>query len=172
MAVLDAGGVGVEGVIPLMAAADAPPITGAVLASPKSSSFAPPGVSITLPGFKSRCRMPARCAVARALGICMPNSSAGFSGNGLCGNGPRASRLPDIPSPGKPCFLRANVVEVADGRMIKGRDCPGFPFEAGFQLIAGRKMCRKNLDRDRAFQAGIASAVDFAHPAPSPDWIS
>ena len=37
-----------------------------VFARPKSSSFAPDFVSTTLPGFRSRWTMPARCAVSSA----------------------------------------------------------------------------------------------------------
>ena len=41
----------------------------AALASPKSSSFAPARVSMTLPGFRSRWMMPARCAASSAAAI-------------------------------------------------------------------------------------------------------
>jgi hypothetical protein len=42
------------------------------LASPKSSNFTPDFVSITLPGFKSRCTIPCRCALFRASAISTP----------------------------------------------------------------------------------------------------
>ena len=38
-------------------------------ASPKSSSFTPDFVSITLPGFRSRCTIPCRCALSSASAI-------------------------------------------------------------------------------------------------------
>ena len=38
-------------------------------ASPKSSSFTPPFVSMMLPGFRSRWTMPARCALSSASAI-------------------------------------------------------------------------------------------------------
>ena len=42
------------------------------LASPKSSSFTPDFVIITLPGFKSRCTIPCRCALSSASAIWVP----------------------------------------------------------------------------------------------------
>jgi hypothetical protein len=41
----------------------------AVFARPKSRSLTPERVSITLPGFKSRCTIPCRCAASRAIAI-------------------------------------------------------------------------------------------------------
>src|SRR5579872_3933938 len=49
--------------------------------------------------------------------------------------------------------------------MIEGRYCPSFPLETGLQFGAGREMRRKNLDCDRSLQTGVASAIDFTHPA-------
>ena len=54
-----------------------------------------------------------------------------------------------------------DVEEGADVRMIQGRDGAGFALEALGELFSG------NLDGDVAAQAGIARAVDFAHPAGS-----
>ena len=42
------------------------------LASPKSRSFAPDFVSMTLPGFRSRCTIPWRCALSSASAISRP----------------------------------------------------------------------------------------------------
>ncbi len=42
------------------------------LASPKSRSFTPDFVSITLPGFRSRCTIPCRCALSNASAISIP----------------------------------------------------------------------------------------------------
>ena len=41
-------------------------------ASPKSSTLTPVLVTITFPGFKSRCTMPLACAAARASAISAP----------------------------------------------------------------------------------------------------
>ncbi len=41
-------------------------------ARPKSRSLTPDFVSITLPGFKSRCTIPSRCALSSASAISMP----------------------------------------------------------------------------------------------------
>ena len=49
-----------------------PPSAGRSLASPKSSSFAPDRVSITLPGLRSRCTTPRAWAAPRASAISIP----------------------------------------------------------------------------------------------------
>ena len=41
-------------------------------ARPKSSSFTPAFVSMTLPGFRSRCTIPCRCALSSASAISIP----------------------------------------------------------------------------------------------------
>ena len=58
---------GVVAIIVAPAAADV--VMPAALARPKSSSFAPAFVSITLPGLRSRWTSPARCAAASASPI-------------------------------------------------------------------------------------------------------
>ena len=52
------------------------------LASPKSSSFTPDFVSITLPGFKSLCTIPWRCALSSASAISVPYRRICSSGSG------------------------------------------------------------------------------------------
>ena len=53
-----------------------------IFARPKSSTFMPCRVIITLPGLRSRCTMPARCASVRASAICAPYRSTSSIGNG------------------------------------------------------------------------------------------
>ena len=75
--------VGVEGVsCPLSLRTREPSIAAAGFARPKSSSFTPDAVSITFPGLRSRCTMPARCAFSSASQICTPISNVCFSGSG------------------------------------------------------------------------------------------
>ena len=50
-------------------------------ANPKSSSFTPDFVIITLPGFRSRCTIPCRCALSSASVICVPYRSVCSSGS-------------------------------------------------------------------------------------------
>ncbi len=65
--------VGVDGVSGSASLNPCTPSTPAPgFANPKSNSFAPPGVSMTFPGFRSRCRIPARCAFSSASQICAP----------------------------------------------------------------------------------------------------
>ena len=51
-------------------------------ARPKSRSFAPVFVSITLPGLRSRWTMPCLCAALRASATCAPNFTTWSSGSG------------------------------------------------------------------------------------------
>jgi hypothetical protein len=47
-------------------------VAAIAFASPKSRSFTPDFVSMTLPGFKSRCTIPCRCALSNASAISTP----------------------------------------------------------------------------------------------------
>ncbi len=67
------------------------PAGAAARARPKSISLAPALVSITLPGFRSRWTMPARCARSSASAICAPKRSTSASGSG-----PRARRSASV----------------------------------------------------------------------------
>ena len=62
-------------------------------ARPKSRSFTPDFVSITLPGFRSRCTIPCRCAFSSASAISTPKRSTCSSGSGPCASRSR-QRLP------------------------------------------------------------------------------
>jgi hypothetical protein len=53
-----------------------------ILARPKSSTFTPCREIITLPGLRSRCTMPARCASVRASAICAPYRNTSWIGKG------------------------------------------------------------------------------------------
>ncbi len=69
-----------------------PVISGeAGFARPKSSSFTPDFVSMTLAGFRSRWTMPFRCAAARAAQISEP-----MRARASVGIGPRASRAASV----------------------------------------------------------------------------
>ena len=49
--------------------------------------------------------------------------------------------------------------------MIERGDRPRFVIEALFHRGIARPLGRQDLDRDDAVEAGVASFVDFAHPA-------
>jgi hypothetical protein len=61
--------------------------------------------------------------------------------------------------------LRSNVVELANVRMIQGRDGPGLAFHALLQLRRRRKMRNENLDCYSVIQADVPGAIYVAHPA-------
>ena len=136
------------------------------LARPKSRSLAPDLVSITLPGFRSRCTTPARCAFSSASAM----SIAIFSTCSVA-RGPFFRRSASV-SPSRilhhqevGAVLMAYVVQHADVRMLQLRDDFGFALEAGTQLGVRHQLRVQNLDSDGAIQAGVARAVDFAHSA-------
>jgi len=79
----------------------------AILARPKSSSFTPAGVTITLPGFRSRCRMPWRCAAFSAPAIWIAHVSAWPTGIG-----PFAIRAASV-SPSRYSITRNEVPPVS-----------------------------------------------------------
>ena len=61
--------------------------------------------------------------------------------------------------------MRADVVKMADVRVIQRRDGTGFALEAVLKFGTGGKMRGENLDGDGAVEAGVIGAVDFAHAA-------
>ena len=52
--------------------------------------------------------------------------------------------------------------------MVQAREQPRFALEAGARVAVRPDVRRQDLDRDRAIEAGVACAVDFAH-APRAD---
>ena len=62
-------------------------------------------------------------------------------------------------------LVGSDVVERADIEVLDGGDRPGLALEALQQAGFPRDVCRKNLDGDRAIEAGIARAVHLAHGA-------
>jgi hypothetical protein len=67
------------------------PASPVARARPKSISLAPLFVSMMLPGFKSRCTTPARCARLSASATCTPTLN-----NSCSGSGPFASRVASV----------------------------------------------------------------------------
>ena len=61
--------------------------------------------------------------------------------------------------------LMADVVQVADVRVIQRGDRARLALEALSGARIGDAMRRDDLDGDRAIQPGVAGAVDLAHPA-------
>src|ERR671925_339370 len=59
----------------------------------------------------------------------------------------------------------ADVVDDQDVWMVERPCCAHFLFEATESLEVRRKALRQYLDRDIATDAGVAGAVDFAHPS-------
>ena len=69
------------------------PAAASGFARPKSSSFTPVFVSMTLPGFRSRCTIPCRCALSSASAISIAVAQDLLDRQrALARAGPRASR--------------------------------------------------------------------------------
>ena len=116
------------------------PLTTGVLlfASPKSSSLAPPFVSMMLPGFRSRWMMPARCAVSSAdaisIAVLQRLVERQRSLREPVGQRPTVEILHD--QEGR-ALLLADVVQRADVRMRELRDRAGFAIEPLAELRVG-----------------------------------
>jgi hypothetical protein len=132
----------------------------------KSRSLAPHLVSITLPGFRSRCTTPARCAFSRASAISMPILNASSAARGFfpqsLGQRFALRELHDQVVDG--AFV-AHIVEHADMRMLKLGDDLGFAFKTGAQFRASHQLSVQYFDRNRAFQSRVPGAVHLAHAA-------
>src|SRR6185312_10877172 len=60
---------------------------------------------------------------------------------------------------------RAEIENGNDVRMVQGRDRLGLNRKAGTAICLARKILAKDLHRDFAAQARVASTIDFAHSA-------
>jgi len=61
--------------------------------------------------------------------------------------------------------LLADVEERADVRMVEAGDGTSFALESFAQLGPVGQMIRQDLDGHGAVEAGVACAIDFAHPS-------
>jgi hypothetical protein len=121
----------------------------ASFASPKSRIFTRPSrVTRMLPGFKSRCTIPAACAAARPSAICSARSS---SLREVWRRQRRALREFHHQ------VIRTNVIERADVGMIQHRHGVRLAFEPLAKLLRGY------LDGDLAVETGIAGFPHLAH---------
>ena len=135
-------------------------------ARPKSSSLTLSRVSMMLPGLRSACTTPCRCAWSSASAIRIAARNARSSGNG-----PSASRA-----------ARVTPSTYSITRKIAGPSSPtscsvqicGWVMRATASasrrnrsiLSAGRvqELAREHLDGDRPIEPRIAGPIHFAHP--------
>ena len=61
--------------------------------------------------------------------------------------------------------VRADVVEVADVRMVEGGDRAGFALEALAPLLVAGQLFRQDFDGNQAIEPGVARLIDLAHAA-------
>ncbi len=134
-------------------------------ARPKSSSFTPDFVSMTLPGFRSRCTIPCRCALSSASAISIPKRRSCSAGSGPLAQAVRQRlALEVLHDEVLGLAFAVDVVERADVRMRDLRDRLRLALEALAQLRVRREVRRQDLDRDRALEARVPRLVDLAHP--------
>jgi hypothetical protein len=129
------------GAVAVSVASEAEGIVGR--ARPKSRSFAPVEVSMMLPGFRSRCTTPLRCALSSASAICIPYFNTCSSGRGpflhpLC----QCFSLHELHHQVIDPILTPNVMQHTDVWMIQARDGFGFALEA---LLANQDQKRVAL---------------------------
>ena len=117
-------------------------------------------------GFRSRCTMPAWCALARPLAICVAISRV-F----LTGSGPVVHQLPQRPAVDQlhrqvRRGLRAADLEDRDdvGMVQRGRG-PRLQREAREPFLIAEQLLRQDLQRDLAAEPRVQRAVDLAHSA-------
>ena len=140
---------------------------------PKSSSLTTPsGVTLTLPGLRSRWVIPFSCAASSASAIWRAMFRASFR------------RRPGVEdSRGFGQFLRErfaldelqhepanalalfDAVDGRDVRVVQRGDHSRLALEARDPTRLGRKRERQNLDRDVATELGVVGPVHLAHSA-------
>ena len=134
-------------------------------ASPKSRSFTPPLVNITLAGLRSRWTMPARCARSSASAIWIPYLTACSMGRE-----PRPTRsrerlaFEELHDEVLDALLVTDVVERADVRVRELRDRLCFALETLARLGRGQ-VVGENLDRDSPLEPGVFCPVHLTHAA-------
>ena len=143
-------------------------------ARPKSSTFTrPSAVSITLPGFRSRCTMRLSCAAASASASVAARSSSFGTGR------PSRGQLP-IQRLAFDQFHRQKMragrgilfdgIDRDDVRMIQRRDGPRFTPESIDANRVAREIRRQQLQRHLAPERGVERAIDLAHARLRPAW--
>src|SRR5437773_9074156 len=131
------------------------------LARPKSSSFAPDLVIMTLLGFRSRWTTPALCAFSNACDLDsvtqhLIERQRTFSQ--LVGERLAFEKLHDQ-------IVVAHVVKRADVRMIELRDGLCFTLEARLELRVLGEFGREHFDGHRSIQPRVAGLPHLPHPA-------
>ena len=80
-------------------------------------------------------------------------------GSGGAGGGGTTRRFVDATSEAG----LADIVQIADIRMIERRDRAGFALEPLSPVAVARELPRENLDRDHAIETHVPCLVDLAH---------
>jgi hypothetical protein len=157
----------VTGVVCVAATVSVMPQAGAAgFAKPKSSSLAPVGVIMMLPGLRSRLTIPARWRFIERIGNLRTELQDLLKRQRTLLKALEESLAFDTLHDEKVhTVLLANVVERANVRMVETGDGFGFALEALLTYGIGRKMWRKNLDRYNALQPRIPCAIHLTHPA-------
>ena len=139
-------------------------------ARPKSSSFAPARVIMTLPGFKSRCTIPRRCAASRAEADLHAVAQEVLHRQGSLRE-PLRERLAvdqlehEVVQLLAPNRLAPDVVERADVGVVEGGDALRLALEARLELGVGGEVRGEELQGHVAIEAGVPGLVDLAHAA-------
>ena len=134
-------------------------------ARPKSRILAKPSLeTIRFSGLRSRCTIPASCALARPSAICAAICSArrGRHRPGLQ-NLPHGLALDELHADVGLRGVLAEVVNRDDGGVIEGGSRSGFLLEPPEPIGVVREVGRQQLQRDIPIELGVARQVHFAH---------
>jgi len=128
----------------------------------------PSGCTITLPGFRSRCTIPAACAHPQSLRDLPGNFDGVRQRQRAVSVQPGFERLPRVQrhceeQPSVGAF--PDLVDGAEVRVIERRGRTGFPEKALLGGIVQREMWVQELQSDRSAEAGVLGAVHDAHAA-------
>ena len=137
-------------------------------ASPKSSNFGPLFVSVTLSGFRSRCTMPARCALSSASASCGADLQHFVEREwplGACEAFAERLAVEQLHHELVGPLVVRDVMHDADVRVREGGESARFTLEAGAGRGVGRHVCGQDLDRHCTREAGVTCAIDLAHAA-------
>jgi hypothetical protein len=121
---------------------------------------------MTLPGFRSRCTTPARCARSSACAIWRPEREhLGHGQRALLQAARQRLAVDELHHQVVDAVLATDVVQRADVGMTQLRDGARLAVEAGAGLGRLGQVRRQHLHGHIAAQARVAGAVDLAHAA-------
>ena len=152
------------GVVGIIDRLEPPAIGVPVFASPKSRSLAPPFVSITLPGFRSRWTTPSVVRLVERIADLARDGQRFRDGDWSAADASRQRlAFQMLEHEEERALIVADVVQRADVRMVQAADRARFALESIAERRVAGKLLGQDLDRHQPIQARVDSAIHFAH---------